>query len=60
MISVLKVLKDHLPPPLAQLVRQYSGVPKWVRRKTYRPEYNANLRNWMKGKRYSYVWVRII
>lgn len=49
-----------MPIQLARIVRQYTGIPRWVRVSSYRPLYNATLREWMANKRSVYTWKRIL
>lgn len=49
-----------MPIQLARIVRHYTGMPRWVRVSSYRPLYNATLRDWMAKKRIVYTWKRIL
>ena len=57
---MLADVRHFLPKHLASIVREYTGAPRWVRVRSYRPQYNENLKMWMRRKRSVYTWRKIL
>ncbi len=57
---MLADVRHFLPKHLASIVREYTGQPRWVRVRSYRPQYNENLKIWMRRKRSVYTWRKIL